>query len=226
LKIETITGFRYALGGAQEKFGIQADLVTYGKALGNGYPISCLAGPREYMKKIENIFFSFTFGGETLSLAAGCATLDKLVRLNVPAILAERGAALQVALKELVSNNSMKEYCKICGDPSWFFIMFTDVDTISTWELKTLFMQEMIRRGVFTMGSHNLSFSHDEVTLNKVLSVYAEVHPDEISTQKNGREVMAIEHRTLPIYGVQYHPESFATELGREMMKNFVDSIL
>ncbi len=67
---ETITGFRYATGGAQQEFGVTPDLATFGKGIANGYPLSALVGKSEYMKVVEDIFFSGTFGGETLSLAA------------------------------------------------------------------------------------------------------------------------------------------------------------
>jgi glutamate-1-semialdehyde 2,1-aminomutase len=70
---ETITGFRYANGGAQQLFGVTPDLATFGKGLANGYPVSAVAGRREIMKLMEEIFFSFTFGGEALSLAAARA---------------------------------------------------------------------------------------------------------------------------------------------------------
>ena len=77
---ETITGFRYSNSGAQGLFGVTPDLATFGKGLANGFPISAVAGPREIMCLMEEIFFSFTFGGETLSLAAAKATLLKLRR--------------------------------------------------------------------------------------------------------------------------------------------------
>ena len=73
---ETITGFRYANGGAQALFGVTPDLATFGKGLANGYPVSAVAGRADVMKQMEEIFFSFTFGGEALSLAAAKATLE------------------------------------------------------------------------------------------------------------------------------------------------------
>src|SRR4030067_1193023 len=75
---ETITGFRYANGGAQEYFGVTPDLATFGKGIANGYPLSVLAGRKDIMTLMEEVFFSFTFGGETLSLAASLATMSKL----------------------------------------------------------------------------------------------------------------------------------------------------
>ena len=67
---ETITGYRYSIGGAQLEFNVTPDLTTLGKGIANGYPLSAIVGKREIMKEIENIFFSGTFGGELLSLAA------------------------------------------------------------------------------------------------------------------------------------------------------------
>ena len=64
---ETITGFRFANGGAQAWFGVTPDLASFGKGLANGYPVSAIAGRRDVMKLMEEVFFSFTFGGETLS---------------------------------------------------------------------------------------------------------------------------------------------------------------
>ncbi len=77
---EIITGFRLAPGGAQEHFGVLADLGCFGKALGNGMPISALVGRAEIMDGLTSVFFSGTHGGETLSLAAARATLDVLAQ--------------------------------------------------------------------------------------------------------------------------------------------------
>src|SRR5262249_3849239 len=71
---EIITGFRMHMGGAQAHYGVTPDLACFGKAMANGMPISALVGRASIMKKMEDIFFSTTFGGETLSLAAAIAT--------------------------------------------------------------------------------------------------------------------------------------------------------
>ncbi len=88
---EVITGFRLHLAGAQAHYGVTPDLACFGKAMGNGMPISALVGRAEIMRKIEDIFFSTTFGGEVLSIAAALATIDKLQRENVIARLWRRG---------------------------------------------------------------------------------------------------------------------------------------
>ena len=104
---ETITGFRYSPGGAQEYFGVTPDLATFGKGLANGFPVSAVAGRRDLMKLMEEIFFSFTFGGETLSLAASAATLDKLTRSDVCGHLARLGRRLMDGVDALVLRHAL-----------------------------------------------------------------------------------------------------------------------
>ena len=84
---EVVTGFRFAPGGAQAYFKVTPHLACFGKALGNGMPISAIVGQQFIMKEMENIFFSGTFGGETLSLVAAQATLKKLIREDVSGYL-------------------------------------------------------------------------------------------------------------------------------------------
>jgi glutamate-1-semialdehyde 2,1-aminomutase len=131
---ETITGFRFATGGAQEYFDVTPDLVTFGKAIANGYPLSAIAGREEVMRWMEKIHFSFTNAGECLSLAAAKATLKKIKELNVPAYLAELGADVPGS-----------------GHPCWRHLDIPD---------KTLFMQEMHKRNILCLGTVNLSYAH------------------------------------------------------------------
>ena len=75
---EVVTGFRWDLGGAQKYYDVTPDLACFGKAMANGMPISAIAGKSEYMKELDHAFFSMTFGGECLSLAASIATIKEL----------------------------------------------------------------------------------------------------------------------------------------------------
>jgi glutamate-1-semialdehyde aminotransferase len=75
---EVITGFRWALGGAQEHYDVTPDLATFGKAVANGMPLSIIAGKKQYMKELDHIFFSMTFGGEACSLAAAVETVKQM----------------------------------------------------------------------------------------------------------------------------------------------------
>jgi len=100
---ETITGFRYANGGAQELFDVTPDLATFGKGLANGYPVSAVAGRADVMQLMEEVFFSFTFGGETLSLAAALATMRKLEREPVTATLTSQGLKIIDGLRSRIA---------------------------------------------------------------------------------------------------------------------------
>lgn len=174
---ETITGFRYANGGAQEYFGITPDLATFGKGLANGYPVSAVVGRREFMKQMEEIFFSFTFGGETLSLAASVATLDKLRRENVCARLAAQGAKLLDGLNQRIAAHGIGDFVSTAGHPAWSFLILKDAPQASQWELKTLLLQEFFARGILSLGTHNLSFAHSDADIARLLAVYDEVLP-------------------------------------------------
>ena len=148
---ETITGFRFSVGGAQEYFDITPDIATFGKAIANGYPLSAIAGREEVMQTMNNIHFSFTNAGECLSLAAAKETLRKIKELNVPKYLAELGADVPGA-----------------GHPCWRHLNISD---------KTLFMQEMHRMGLLCLGTVNLSYAHNSehiVKLNYALEEWAE----------------------------------------------------
>jgi len=79
---EIVTGFRFSLGGAQEYFGVVPDLACFGKAMGNGFPISAIVGKRKIMRLFEEVFYSFTFGGEIVSIAASIATIKELKKKN------------------------------------------------------------------------------------------------------------------------------------------------
>ena len=72
---EIVTGFRFANGGAQELFGVQPDITVLGKGMANGMPLSSVTGKTEYMRVFDDVFFSTTYAADTLSLAAGEATI-------------------------------------------------------------------------------------------------------------------------------------------------------
>ena len=174
---ETITGFRYSNGGAQELFGVTPDLATFGKGLANGYPLSALAGRRDVMKLMEEIFFSFTFGGETLSLAAAKATLLKLREEPVVATLAARGEAIAQGARQIIEEAELGHIFSVSGHPSWSFLNIREWKGVSAFEIKTLFMQETIQRGILSVGTHNVSYAHTEGDVSALLGAYGEVLP-------------------------------------------------
>ncbi|MGO4125190.1 aminotransferase class III-fold pyridoxal phosphate-dependent enzyme [Inquilinus sp. YAF38] len=172
---ETITGFRVANGGAQELFGVTPDLTTLGKGIANGYPLSAVCGRRELMMEMEEIFFSFTMGGETLSLAAARATLDKVVREPVTRHMAELGTALRDGTAALIERHKLGEVLSLSGHPSWTFLLIKDQPDASAFEIKTLWLQEIFARGLLSLGSHNMSYAHSRTDVDRVLTIYDEV---------------------------------------------------
>jgi len=174
---ETITGFRYANGGAQEYFGVTPDLATFGKGLANGYPLSAVAGRAEIMRLMEEVFFSFTFGGETLSLAASLATLRKLETEPVVATLAATGEKIVAGLRALIARHGVKHFLSVAGHPSWSFLIFENAADYPLNAIKTLFLQEMFSRGVLMLATHNVSYAHTESDVRRLLTAYDEVLP-------------------------------------------------
>ncbi len=174
---ETVTGFRYAIGGAQQHFGVTPDLATFGKGLANGYPVSAVAGRADVMKLMEEVFFSFTFGGEALSLAAALATMKKLEREPVTETLYRQGQKILVKLQSLIAEAGAADFLSVAGNPTWSFMLIKDTKTYSQWQIKTLFLQEMFASGILTIGTHNLSYSHSDADLDTLFSAYGAVIP-------------------------------------------------
>ena len=174
---ETITGFRFANGGAQQLFGVTPDLASFGKGLANGYPLAAVAGRNDVMKEMEEVFFSFTMGGETLSLAAAKATLEKLKREKVVARLGATGETIIAGLKQRIKTHGCDAIFEVKGHPSWSFLIFKEVPGVSVWHTKTLWMQEMLGRGILSVGTHNICFAHSDADVAHLLGAYDEVLP-------------------------------------------------
>lgn len=169
---ETITGFRLARGGAQEFFGVTPDLCTLGKGLANGFPLSAVCGRADLMALMEEVFFSFTMGGETLSLAAARAVLDKLAAEPVVETLAARGQEVLDGAGGLIRRHGLEGVLSLSGHPAWSFLLFADAPGADAFALKTLFMQEVFARGVLAYGSHNMSYAHGPAEVAALLEAY------------------------------------------------------
>ena len=169
---EVITGFRLAQGGAQEYFGVLPDLSCFGKAMANGYPLSAIVGPRKIMKSFESTFFSFTFGGEALSLAAADATMQEIRRKSVIARLWEHGSNLMDGTNALAREFGLEKVVRCIGLPPRTVMNFSDESNRESLLIKSLFQQECLRRGILFSGAHNLSFSHTAEDIEYTLRVY------------------------------------------------------
>jgi glutamate-1-semialdehyde 2,1-aminomutase len=172
---EVISGFRLAPGGAQEHFGVQADLVCFGKALGNGMPISALAGPAATMDELRDVFFSGTHGGETLSLAAARATLDTIASEPVNESLWRLGERLQEGVREAIDEHDLGEWVCCTGAAPWTIVSVREpAPDGATLPAKSLLQQEMLRRGVLFNGSNFVSYAHTEADIDIAIAAYRE----------------------------------------------------
>jgi glutamate-1-semialdehyde 2,1-aminomutase len=172
---ETITGFRFSKGGAQEIFQVTPDLSTFGKGIANGYPLSVVCGSREIMREMENIFFSGTFGGELLSLAAANVVLGMHQRNEISPILNKYGEELSQDLQKVIDQADMSGLLEIKGHPTWKFLEWKDGREFTAPELKTFFMQEMFRSGILILSTHNVTLAHNKKIRGVIISKYERV---------------------------------------------------
>jgi glutamate-1-semialdehyde aminotransferase len=175
---EMWSGFRIAIGGAQEYFNVNADLACFSKAVANGMPISILTGRKDVMALFEHdVFFFTTFGGEALSLAAVKETINEMIEKNVPAQLAKQGNKLKVGYNKIASELGMN-FTKCSGFDCRTILTFDpNLSGSNPLEMKSLVQQEMIKRGILWGGFHNMSFSHSDADIEYTLSAYKEVLP-------------------------------------------------
>lgn len=173
---EMWTGFRVAVGGAQQAFGVRADLACFSKAIANGMPLSVLTGRGDVMRLLDkDVFFFTTFGGEALSLAAAKATILELRDKDVPAHLARQGKRLREGYNAVARELGL-DYTSAIGADCRSMVTF-DAKAGNPLELKSLVQQEMIRAGVLWGGFHNMSFSHGDAEVDHVLAAYRKALP-------------------------------------------------
>ena len=166
---EVITGFRFAMGGAQAYFGVVPDLACFGKAMANGMPISAIVGRADIMRKLEDVFYSGTFGGEALSIAASIATIDKLEREDVIAGLWSRGEGMQRRLTTAIDDAGVSGVVKVAGAPPFTVFQFAAEGNVDADEVKTYFIKSMAARGVLINASVNLTHAHREGEIDLIL---------------------------------------------------------
>lgn len=142
---EILTGFRYPGFTYAAYSGVTPDLICLGKAIANGFPLSVVAGPRHLMEQFDRVWYSTTFGGETVSLAAALATVRKFKREPVIERLWEVGRAVQDHWNAEAARVGVDVPC--AGDPPRSVIRWPSMAA------KTLVCEQMFRRGImFTVG--------------------------------------------------------------------------
>lgn len=169
---EIITGFRFAIGGAQELIGVVPDIACFAKGLCNGMPLSAVTGRKELMAVLSETFFSFTYGGECLSLAAAKANIDKFRRDAVVPHLWNIGQKLQEGYNKLAALYGLEEMTRCIGYPCRTVLFFDGRGKYNELELRSLFQQELIKRGILAPGYHAICYAHTEDDVDMALEAY------------------------------------------------------
>ncbi|RXZ69494.1 glutamate-1-semialdehyde-2,1-aminomutase [Fusobacterium necrophorum] len=195
---EVISGFRVALGGAQEYFGITPDLCTLGKIIGGGYPVGAFGGKAEIMKLIAplgQVYHAGTLSGNPISVRAGYETLSYLIQheAEIYSSIAQKTDFLVTQIRQLIQKYEIPAV--IQSMPSLFTIFFSSKEKItnledaltSNLEFFSIYFHTLLEHGILAPPSqfeaHFLSYQHKEDDLQKTLKVM------ELAFQKI-REVM------------------------------------
>jgi glutamate-1-semialdehyde aminotransferase len=171
---EIVNGFRLRPGGAGEYYGVTPDLIAFGKAMGNGAPISAIGGRAEVMKVFEQVFFSFTFAGDTIGIAASLKTIEVMERENGYAYLFDLGVFLKSSFNALVEKHGLQDYMNMKGLPHHLIVEFKGEQDQSLL-YKSYFQQECLKRGELFLGVHFCTLAHTKEIIQKTLKNYDEV---------------------------------------------------
>ncbi len=190
---EIITGFRLALGGAQERFGISADIVTYGKTLGGGLPIGVMSGTPDVLSYITTdhggeklpVFNGGTFSANPLTVAAGMAVVRYLTETRDVTYgrLEKAGETVRATLNDYCRSNGLP--AQVIGIGSLFRIIFTDKPVRSRRDRDLMeipypaqrdFYAQLLSAGVHVGGNgiNSLSLAHTDEDLDKICACYQE----------------------------------------------------
>lgn len=168
---EVVSGFRYALGGASEYYQVTPDLAAFGKGMGNGMPISAVAGRREILELIgtQGVFISTTFGGEMLSLAAALATIKLLEQPGVYQEFWRLGTKMIEGLKGLIVKNGVESVVHVSGLAPHAGVSFESSGSLSYLDIHSVYSQRMIENGILTFAINNINMSHTEKEIEHLL---------------------------------------------------------
>jgi glutamate-1-semialdehyde 2,1-aminomutase len=179
---EMITGFRWHLGGAQKFHGVVPHLSTFGKAMGNGFAIAALMGKREIMQlgglehDRERVFLlSTTHGAETHALAASLETIRIYGERNVVGFLWKQGEYLRTLVNKSIAENHLEGHFMLLGRPCNLIFATRDQERQPSQSFRTLFVQELIRRGVIA-PSFVISLAHTDADVERTADAVFEAH--------------------------------------------------
>jgi glutamate-1-semialdehyde aminotransferase len=154
---EITCGFRMTVGGTYTLYQVEPDIVVYGKAISNGYPMALIIGRKEVMDAAQESFISSTYWTERIGPAASLATIAKMKKYDVPAHLCKIGAMIKNGWQEMADKHGLK--ISITGIMALPHFTFNDKSGLA---LQTLFTQELLKRGYLASKHVYVSYSHTE----------------------------------------------------------------
>jgi glutamate-1-semialdehyde 2,1-aminomutase len=181
---EVKTGFRVAVGGAQQLFGVQADLVTYAKSVANGFPFAALGGKRAVMEVVgRGVSHGGTYCANASGTAAADATLGLLADGQILKTIEAQGRKLQAGISEILTEAGIPYHIK--GPGAMFGIMLMKDEA---WEFRDVRLHnaalyeaiamELLARGVMPDPDGRepwfLSAAHDDAVIDETLTIFAE----------------------------------------------------
>ncbi|MFH1740107.1 MAG: glutamate-1-semialdehyde 2,1-aminomutase [bacterium] len=184
---EVMTGFRVAMGGAQERYGVQPDLTTLGKILGGGMPVGAYGGRADILSRIApsgDVYQAGTLSGNPLATAAGLATLSLLKTANLYADLETKSAMFADKLVAAAKNACLPIHCNRVASMMTLFFTDTvvkDFDTAksSNTDLYGAYWRLMRRAGVLLPPSQFeavfISTAHATHDLQKTIKIAEDV---------------------------------------------------
>ena len=192
---EIVNGCRIALGGAGEYFGVTPDLAAFGKPMANGLPFAMICGRKEIMQLFDRVFFSFTFGGDTLSLAAVKATVEEIIEKDVIKYLGDEGGYFKCELNKLIEKLGIEDMMECVGLDAHAKFRLMEISPEGPFWMRTLLMQEAARRGILMLLANNLTYSHTREHLDDALAKYDEIFSIFAQVKSEGNTVEAYEKR-------------------------------
>ncbi len=172
---EMITGFRWDLQGACKYYGVEPDLVTFGKGMANGFSVAALGGKREIMElggltpgKERVFLISTTHGAEMSSLGALSETIDVYKELSVTDQIWKMGKKLCVGLTDIAKEYGIQEYFYITGEACSPSFVVCGKEKKPSMEHRTVFCQEMAANGIL-MPYIAIAYQHTEKEINETL---------------------------------------------------------
>jgi glutamate-1-semialdehyde aminotransferase len=168
---EMRSGFRLALGGAQEYFGVRPDLATYSKSMSNGYTISAIVGRGDVLEGVGKTKMTATYFAGAAEMTAAVTTVSILRDTNAIEHIWKTGKLFQEGMAEIIAESGLP--IEVVGYPPYPFIRFFMSDNDKNERAKTIFYSETARRGVLFHPNHHwyISASHTEKDVLETLAI-------------------------------------------------------